>query len=171
MRERKWMVWWSGFAGAAALALAPGQSAAQKTQAPPAAAQKPPPGPAIYPAQGQSPEQQAKDKAECNSWATQQTGFDPAAAASQAQQAKGAPQGGGAAGGAAKGAAAGAAVGAIGGHAGTGAATGAAVGGMASAKKKKQAAAAEQQASAQQLQGFQKAFGACMQGRGYSVGG
>jgi hypothetical protein len=171
MRGRTRRFWWLGLAGAAALALAPRQPAAQQTQAPPAAAQKPPSGPAIYPSQGQSPEQQAKDKAECNAWATQQTGFDPAAAASQAQHAQGAPQGGGAAGGAAKGAAAGAAVGAIGGHAGTGAATGAAVGGMATAKKKKQAAAAQQQASAQQLQGFQKAFGACMQGRGYSVGG
>jgi hypothetical protein len=42
----------------------------------------PPPGPApqlfIYPRQGQSPQQQAKDRMECYNWAISQTGFDPA---------------------------------------------------------------------------------------------
>lgn len=31
----------------------------------------------IYPKSGQSPQQQAADRYECHSWATQQTGFDP----------------------------------------------------------------------------------------------
>src|SRR3546814_8001197 len=32
----------------------------------------------VYPSQGQSPEQQSKDQAECQTWATGQTGFNPA---------------------------------------------------------------------------------------------
>jgi hypothetical protein len=31
----------------------------------------------IYPKQGQSEDQQAKDRYECHSWASNQTGFDP----------------------------------------------------------------------------------------------
>ena len=42
--------------------------------------------PVIYPAGGQSAEQQAKDDAECRAWATGNTGVDPAALASQAAQ-------------------------------------------------------------------------------------
>jgi hypothetical protein len=38
----------------------------------------------IYPANGQSPEQQAKDESECYAWAKQQSGFDPAQAAAPA---------------------------------------------------------------------------------------
>ena len=37
-------------------------------------------GMVIYPAKGQSPEQQNKDKGECHVWAVQQSGFDPAQA-------------------------------------------------------------------------------------------
>ena len=33
----------------------------------------------VYPSQGQSDEQMAKDKFECQRWATEQTGFDPLA--------------------------------------------------------------------------------------------
>jgi hypothetical protein len=32
----------------------------------------------VYPAKGQSPQQQKSDEAACYSWAVQQTGFDPA---------------------------------------------------------------------------------------------
>ena len=32
----------------------------------------------VYPAKGQSPEQQKSDEAACYSWAVQQSGFDPA---------------------------------------------------------------------------------------------
>ena len=35
---------------------------------------------AIYPANGQSQEQQAKDRFECSNWAVQQTGFNPSTA-------------------------------------------------------------------------------------------
>jgi hypothetical protein len=42
------------------------------------------PGPSgelfIYPKNGQSPDQQARDRYECHSWASSQTGFDPTAA-------------------------------------------------------------------------------------------
>ena len=32
----------------------------------------------VYPAKGQTPEQQKSDEAACYTWAVQQTGFDPA---------------------------------------------------------------------------------------------
>ena len=86
-------------------------------------------GMVIYPAKGQTPEQQNKDKGECHVWAVQQSGFDPAQA--QAPTAPPPAQGGERARGAARGAAAGAAVGAIAGDAGKGAAAGAAAGTVA----------------------------------------
>ncbi len=51
---------------------------------PPGAAPAPPPPQAneqlfIYPKNGQSPEQQAKDRYECHTWASSQTAFDPTA--------------------------------------------------------------------------------------------
>src|SRR5262244_2766667 len=55
--------------------------------APPPSAYAPPsyaPAPAystqpyIYPARGQSPQQEESDKGQCYGWAVQQTGFDPA---------------------------------------------------------------------------------------------
>src|SRR3990172_1947423 len=79
-----------------------------------------------YPAQGQTPQQQAKDTSECQAWAGQQTGWDPATST-----AKGA--GVGLAIGALTGAALGAATGAAVGSAGTGAAIGAAAGGIGGA--------------------------------------
>lgn len=105
------------------------------------------------------------------------------AAADSAPQAKG-----GRVRGAARGAAAGAGLGAIGGDAGTGAAVGAAAGTMKGAQKQRQAnAASKQQAAANtaaqqqqqeqlanaghadDLDTFKRAFGACMDARGYSV--
>ena len=35
----------------------------------------------VFPAKGQSPEQQKRDEYECHSWAMQQTGYDPTTAA------------------------------------------------------------------------------------------
>jgi hypothetical protein len=32
----------------------------------------------VYPAKGQTPQQQKSDEAACHAWAVQQTGFDPA---------------------------------------------------------------------------------------------
>ena len=33
----------------------------------------------VYPAKGQSPDQQKKDEGECHGWAVKQSGFDPSA--------------------------------------------------------------------------------------------
>ncbi len=128
-----------------------------------------------YPKNNQSAEQQQKDENECYGWAKQQTGIDPAApppAAPEAKQAKG-----GGAKGAAGGAAGGAAIGAIAGDAGKGAAIGATAGAVhgrrqqkkanKQAEKQSQAAAGQQQQ--QTLDTFKKAFGGCMDGRGYSI--
>lgn len=63
---------------------APGPDAVPPGAPPPPNA-GPPPGMAasgnvfIYPRNGQSPDQQARDKYECHSWASSQTGFDPTA--------------------------------------------------------------------------------------------
>jgi hypothetical protein len=138
----------------------------------------------VYPAKGQTPEQQAKDEQECYVWAHQQTGIDPmgpkpnadsAAAASKAKMDTAAT--GAAVGGAARGAAGGAVVGAIAGDAGTGAAVGAVVGaaGGRRAKKGAEAQAAQHGAAqanavaADQMATFKKAMSACLQGRGYTV--
>ena len=127
----------------------------------------------VYPQKGQSAEQQAKDKGECAQWATGQTGFNPAAAPPPAAQA--APTGG-AVKGAARGAVAGAAVGAIAGDAGKGAAIGATAGGAGGAMRKrdnqKVAEQQNQQQAAQQdaqRAEYNRAVGACLEGRGYSV--
>lgn len=49
--------------------------------APPPAQPLPPPPSEVfaYPQRGQTPEQQDRDRYECSTWATQQTGFDPSA--------------------------------------------------------------------------------------------
>ena len=127
----------------------------------------------VFPKNGQTKEQQEQDEFSCYKWAKDQTGFDPNKAVEHA--AAPAPQGG-AAKGAAKGAAVGAIGGAIGGDAGKGAAVGAGVGAAAGAHKKrkgeKQQEAAEQQAEKQQaanVEGYQRAYGACMEGKGYTV--
>ena len=136
----------------------------------------------IYPARGQSPQQQEFDKGQCYSWAVQQSGFDPAnpqvAAAAPPPQPV-APQGGlfrGAAGGAAMGAVGGA----IGGDAGKGAAIGAAVGGLFGLMRRARWAEEQQQqqqsymaqqqsAMAQGHAAYNRAFSTCMTGRGYTV--
>jgi hypothetical protein len=131
----------------------------------------------IYPAQGQSQEQMDKDKSECYSWAKQQTGFDPMQAASGSQPAAPAPSGGGErVRGAARGAAVGAVAGGIAGDAGKGAAAGAAAGTMAGGMQKRQnrrqqAQAAQQQGAdmAQKQNDYNRAFGTCLEGRGYTV--
>src|SRR6266851_1262496 len=76
----------------------------------------------IYPAKGQSADQQGKDQYECSSWATQQSGFNPTMPPLASQPS--APPPPGVLGTAARGAAIGAVGGAIGGNAGKGAAIG-----------------------------------------------
>lgn len=130
-------------------------------------------GPIVYPAQGQSMEQQGRDEAECRSWAQQQTGFDPLQGPAQVQ---GGSQGGEVLRGAAGGAMLGAVGGAIGGDAGKGAAIGAGVGATAGLLRKgranRQQNEAQQQADAdyaRRRDEYIRAFSACMQGRGYTV--
>lgn len=136
----------------------------------------------IYPAKGQSAEQQKKDEFECYSWAKDQSGFDPmatyqATTAPPEQQRTKASAGRGALGGAAAGAVIG---GVASGDAGKGAAIGAASGalfGGARRSKKGQQQAAEQeqwaqqeaQIWAQQKSNYNRAFSACLEGRGYTV--
>jgi len=128
-----------------------------------------------YPKNNQSAAQQQKDENECYSWAKQQTGIDPAAAPPPPQEAKKAKGGG--AKGAAGGAAGGAAIGAIAGDTGKGAAIGATAGAVrgrrqqkkANKQAEKQAEATSGQQKQQTLDVFKKAFGGCMDGRGYSV--
>jgi hypothetical protein len=131
--------------------------------------------PIIYPARGQSNQQTEQDKFECYSWAKQQTGFDPM----QAQQAPPPPkQGptGEVVKGAAVGAVGGVAIGAIAGDAGKGAAIGAAGGALFGGIKKKRKQEAEAQAQQQQSAAiaagrseYNRALGACLEGRGYTV--
>jgi hypothetical protein len=138
----------------------------------------------VYPAQGQNAEQQGKDNFECYNWSKQNSGFDPMAPPttstappqSQAQQ-------GGVARGATRGALVGVGVGAIaGGSSGAkkglaaGALGGGLMGGMRRNDQKRQQAQAQQQWEQQEAARYQqarstynRAYGACMQGRGYTV--
>lgn len=131
--------------------------------------------PIIYPSRGQSPQQQSKDDGECYVWAKQNTGIDPAVVAQSAppQETGPATGGGERVQGAARGALGGLAIGAIAGDAGKGAGIGAVVGTMAGGRQARQNQAARNQQSQQytqeQIHTFYRAYGACMQGRGYTV--
>jgi hypothetical protein len=131
--------------------------------------------PYIFPNAGQSADQQAKDRGSCESWAKQQTGFDPMMANSTPPSSNnsGGPN---AVRGAARGAAAGAVIGAIAGDAGKGAAMGAAggglFGGMRRQDQRRQEDAQRQNWEAQQQNArsqYMRAFGACMEGKSYTV--
>jgi hypothetical protein len=127
----------------------------------------------IYPAKGQTPEQQSKDEGECYVWAKQSTGIDPVALAGAPAQAQKQSSGRTVVGGAAMGAAGGAAIGAIAGNAGKGAAIGAVVGtmgGMGRASANNASAEKQAQAGRQEtLNTFNRAQAACLGGRGYTV--
>ncbi|MFJ2993646.1 hypothetical protein [Pandoraea sp. NPDC087047] len=128
--------------------------------------------PSVYPAQGQSTERQSSDDGACYGWAKQNTGIDPAAVAVQTAPPP-APTGGRVRG-AAHGAAVGAVVGELGhndvGHA---AAVGATVGAVAGHARARGAAAAQtqmaQNAKVSEMDTYWRAYGACMEGRGYTV--
>jgi hypothetical protein len=129
--------------------------------------------PIIYPSKGQSLEQQSQDEGACRTWAQQQTGFNPSQGPAQVATSSGSGQ---VVRGAAGGAALGAVGGAIGGNAGKGAAIGAGVGATAGLLRKGQQRRANEQAQSQanaqynqQLSNYNRAFGTCMQGRGYTV--
>lgn len=130
--------------------------------------------PIVYPGKGQSANQMEQDKYSCYGWAKGQTGFDPM----QAPTATAPPpqQKGGALRGAAGGAALGAAVGAIAGDAGKGAAIGAASGGIIGGARKAKSQQQQEQYAQQQAAGYEqrrneynRAWGACMEGKGYTV--
>ena len=138
----------------------------------------------IYPGKGQSNEQMEKDKFECYSWAKGQTGFDPmetpkATAPPPPKQAQSSTAGG-AAKGAVGGGLVGLGVGAIAGDAGKGAAIGAlsggAIGGVRSHRQQKQDEQAQQQWADQQASQYtqkrntyNRAYSACLEGKGYTV--
>jgi hypothetical protein len=137
---------------------------------------------AIFPAKGQSPEQQRADEAAAYDWATKQTGWDPyqaKAALDQQAHASAAAAGaarGGAFKGAAGGALAGAAIGAIAGDAGKGAAIGSAslgmTGGVRSRRAMRAAGGASDAAVAayqQQFAVWNRNFMAAMEAKGYTV--
>ena len=129
----------------------------------------------VFPAKGQTPQQQKSDEAACHNWAIQQTGFDPAkppppaATAKPPTTATGTTPGAGA-----RGALRGAVVGeVVGGEAGAGAAAGAVA---ARGQSRRQNAAAansaaqqDQAALQQQQAGFARARAACLEGKGYTV--
>lgn len=129
----------------------------------------------IFPQQGQSPQQQEQDEFTCYKWAKDKTGVDP----HQPTQASAAPptRRGGILGGAMGGAALGAIGGAIAGDAGKGAAIGAAVGGAGGGLRQRRANEdaqhRQQQATAQHSQDrqtFDRAYGVCLEAKGYKVG-
>ena len=130
--------------------------------------------PIVYPSQGQSSQAMEQDKYSCYQWAKGQTGFDPM----QAPTATAPPPQtkGGALRGAAGGAAVGAAVGAIAGDAGKGAAIGAASGGIIGGARRQKSMREQEQYAQDQAAGYEqrrgeynRAWGACMEGRGYTV--
>jgi hypothetical protein len=129
----------------------------------------------VYPAKGQSEQQQKRDQSECQAWATKSTGIDPVALAQAPAPAPSGPAVGGGerAAGAARGAVGGLAIGAIAGDAGQGAAIGAVVGTMAGGRQARQNQSAKQQQAQQQKQQqmntWNRAVGACLEGRGYTV--
>jgi hypothetical protein len=133
--------------------------------------------PVAYPARGQGAARQGKDEGECQVWARNKTGVDPAVlAANPPPQETGRATGGGERGrGAARGALGGAAIGAIAGDAGKGAGVGAVAGTVAGGHRARENQAARnqsaQQAHSAQLNSYSSAWSACMSGRGYTVGG
>jgi len=138
----------------------------------------------VYPAKGQTADQQKQDEQGCYAWAKEQSGIDPATVTTNpdsAKQAAGEKVDSAAAGaavkGAARGAAGGAVVGAIAGDAGTGAGIGAVAGAAGGRRAKKEAKKqAEQQAvqqgnaqAGQKIDTFKKGMSACLEGKGYTV--
>lgn len=150
----------------------------------------PPPPPQrvfVYPANGQSPDQTARDRYECHVWAVQQTGVDPSRTDSSGYQRvvvqpSTAPPGSGVAGGAVAGAIIGSIIGGpwnAGAGLLLGGATGAIIGGAAeqnaNANAQAQAQQAQQQINQSNAQAragsdaYRRAVGACLVGRGYTV--
>lgn len=131
--------------------------------------------PEVYPAKGQTEQQQERDQYECHEWATKDTGVDPVALAEQ-KLATSAPAKEEGLGGAARGAGLGAAGGAVQGDAAGGAARGFGIGRMIAVIKAKRQLREQQSAESAQgstlqsdLDRYDRAYAACLTGRGYSV--
>jgi hypothetical protein len=129
----------------------------------------------VYPAKGQSQEQQSKDEYACHQWAVQQTGFDPTKQ-QPSSSGKSSSGGGDIVKGGAVGALLGLGIGSLAGQSGTGAAIGAGAGalfgGLRRHDKDKQQEAAQQQAQANQqamMHKYNTAKQACLEAKGYSV--
>lgn len=129
----------------------------------------------IFPNEGQSQDQQDKDEFQCIRIARDQTGFDPMATptATRARPETGGGVGRGAIGGALLGTA----VGAIAGDTRRGAGIGAASGGLLGGMRRNDSRRQQDQWAAEQAGIYQadrerwtRAFTACMQSRGYTVG-
>ena len=122
------------------------------------ALEQPRPTAQAYPQYRQTADTQARDSDDCSAWATDQTGYRPSGTAQGA--------GIGAAVGALGGAAAGAAIGAAAGG-GSGAAKGAAIG--AAAGGVGGAVTGGAMKYSRDRRGYNQAYAACMQARGYNV--
>lgn len=130
----------------------------------------------IYPTKGQSNEQQEKDKFECYGWAKNNSGFDPMAPPTT-QTAP--PSGQKKSGGAVRGGLGGAALGAVFGNsddAKKGAAVGALLGGVrqsrsnrATEQKQQEWARRESSQYSNARAAYNRAYAACLEGRGYTV--
>lgn len=124
----------------------------------------------IYPAGGQSPEQQQKDEGECHSWAITNSGYDPAnPPVAETPDQETAPSGS-----RVRGAARGALIAEVAdGDAGKGAVAGAVAGGSRERRGRrnaqKQAEASASQAQQDGLNKYNRARTACLEGRGYNV--
>lgn len=138
-------------------------------------------GMVVYPSEGQTPDRQALDENECFDWSKSTTGVDPANPMAGVERQAPAPTpsaGAAAGGGGLRGAAAGALLGNLADEdAGEYALAGAAIGSVrgaraadrASSEAQGRAAAEDQAIAAERMQLFRNAFGACMEGRRYTV--
>ena len=129
----------------------------------------------IFPNKGQSQETMESDKYQCYQWAKQQTGFDPSQPQYTTQV--NTQRQGDVVRGAARGALVGAVIGEIADDdAGKGAAIGAASGGLFGGMKRRNRMASQQaaqqqqqQAYANQVSNYNRAYAACLEGKGYTV--
>lgn len=131
----------------------------------------------VFPSNNQDKATQNADESACFAWAKEQTGYDPLNPPEYVPNQVDSSPDGSAVRGAAVGAAGGAAIGAIAGDAGEGAAIGAIVGGVRGRRAKRASDQQQQQANnnaakaaaADAKNDYNKAFSACMKGKGYTV--
>jgi hypothetical protein len=125
----------------------------------------------VYPQKGQSDEQLDKDKEQCHDWAVKQTGVDPVKMADQTEAAG--KSGGGSL---AAGAGVGALRGAAGGDAAAGAVHGVGLAGLVRVVRARRQMEQQHDSYMQthqeqqaQLGKYDRAYSACLEGRGYTV--